>query len=181
MLVIVNVEPDSAVSRLIFLIDGLTERLGNAIAWLSFAMMLITFGIVALRYVIQSGNLVFFQESVIYLHATAFMLGAAWTLKRNGHVRVDVIYRKLDARAKSWIDSLGTLLFLLPVAVFLLLVSIEYVDRSWSIRETSAEPGGIPAVFLLKSLIPLMAILMILQAIAELLRNLLTLMEAERD
>lgn len=169
------------ISTTIKCIDRLTDRIGNAIAWLSFAMMLITCTVVTLRYLVQSGNLILFQETVIYLHATAFMLGAAWTLKRNGHVRVDVIYRKLGPRSRAWIDSLGTLLFLLPIAVFLLLVSLEYVDRSWSIRETSAEPGGIPAVFLLKSLIPLMALLMIVQGIAELLRSTLLLISDSGD
>ena len=160
---------------LVRLIDRFTEACGRVLAWFSFAMMLLTCAVVVLRYVLQGGNQVLLQESVIYLHACAFMLGAAWTLKRNGHVRVDIFYRTASVRVRAWIDSLGVLLFLMPMSVFLFWISIDYVGRSWSIHEVSPEPGGIPAVYLLKSLIPAMAALMILQGMAELLRNALTL------
>jgi len=119
----------------------------------------------------QDGNLIFLQEAVIYLHATLFMLASGWTLKRNGHVRVDVFYRQFSPRKKAWIDSLGILIFLLPICVLIFCTSLGFVALSWSIFERSADAGGIPLVYLLKTLIPTMAVVFALQAIAELLRN----------
>lgn len=153
-------------------IDVVTERLGKALAWLILAMMLIQFLIVVLRYMFNF-NSIPMQESVMYMHATVFLLAAAYTLKHDGHVRVDIFYRRLSARRKAWVDLFGTLFLLLPVMVFIITSSLGYVVKSWAIFEGSPESGGIPAVFLLKTLIPAFAALMILQAIAEILRNLL--------
>ncbi len=147
------------------------QAFGNLIAWLTPAMAAVTFLLVAMRYLIGAGNLIFIQETVIYLHAITFMLGAGWTLGRNGHVRVDVFYRRWSPRTRAWIDALGTLVFLFPVAVFILLSSLGFVGQSWAINESSAEAGGIAALYLLKSLIPLMALLLIFQGTLELVRN----------
>lgn len=160
-------------------VDQLNELIARALGWLTFAMVITTCTLVILRYLFNAGNLVFLQELIIYLHATTFMLGAAWVLKRDGHVRVDVFYRKTSERRKAWINSLGTLVFLFPLAFFLLLSSHSFVERSWQLLESSPEPGGIPAVFLLKTLIPLMAALLILQGTAELIRNATTLVSEE--
>ena len=174
-------EEQKNLNSVIRILGCFTELCGRTLAWLSFAMMILTVIVVLMRYLFQSGNLIMLQEGVIYLHACAFMLGAAWTLKREGHVRVDVRYRNMSERAKAWVDSLGTLLFLLPVSVFLLWVSMDFVGRAWEIREVSAEPGGIPGVFLLKSLIPLMAGLMIIQGVYELLKNAFVLMRSDES
>jgi len=157
--------------KLAGLADRCNQLVGHAVMWLTLLMMLTTVAIVLLRYVFQAGNLIFLQESVIYMHSACFLLGAGWTLGRGGHVRVDVFYRRWSARSRAWIDALGTLVFLFPVAFFILLSSFDFVGQSWAIGETSAEPGGIPALYLLKTMIPAMALLLILQGLAELIRS----------
>ncbi|WP_447530319.1 TRAP transporter small permease subunit [Vreelandella sp. TE19] len=155
--------------RLLRALDGLTEGVGRAIAWLVIVMMLVQFAIVVLRYVIGTNSIVM-QESVMYMHAAVFMLGSAWTLKHDGHVRVDIFYRKLSSRARAWIDFLGTLFLLIPVALFIAIGSVHYVASSWAILERSPN-GGIPAVYLLKTLILVMVGLLLLQAVAQLIRQ----------
>lgn len=152
-------------------LNSFTELIGRLVSCLLLFMMFVTCMVVAMRYFFQAGNIVFLQESVSYMHAAAFMLGAAWTLKNNGHVRVDIFYRRMNLVSRAWIDALGALLFLLPFSTFLLFASFEFVGRSWSIREASGDAGGIPYVYVLKTLIPTMCVLLILQGIAELLRN----------
>ncbi|MGB1140357.1 MAG: TRAP transporter small permease subunit, partial [Halioglobus sp.] len=115
------------------------------------------------------------QESVIYMHGALFLLGAAYALKVGAHVRVDIFYRNFSARAKAWINSLGGIVFLLPLCAFIAGSSWNYVAESWAMREASPEPGGIPAVFILKTLIPAAAINLALQGAAEVLRNALFL------
>ena len=101
-----------------------------------------------------------------------FMLGIAFTLKDKGHVRVDVLYERLPIKARISIDLLGHLLFLIPVSVFILWTSIDYVQFAWSLKETSSQPGGLPGVYLLKTIIPMMASLLLLQGLAEILKGL---------
>ncbi|MFT5484151.1 MAG: TRAP-type mannitol/chloroaromatic compound transport system permease small subunit, partial [Halieaceae bacterium] len=160
----------SWITELVSLIDRITVYTGKALAWLGLAMALLTASIVLLRYGFGLGSIAM-QEATIYMHACLFMLGAAYTLKTNSHVRVDIFYRKFSPRTRSWVNCLGTIVFLMPLCAFLVGVSWDYVTNSWAIREVSAEPGGLPAVFLLKSLIFLMAANLGAQALAELLRN----------
>ncbi|MDR5866384.1 TRAP transporter small permease subunit [Halomonas koreensis] len=164
----------SALPRLVDRLDRLSEWLGRGLSWLVLAMMLIQFLIVVLRYAF-SVNSIPMQESVMYLHAAVFMLAAGYTLRHDGHVRVDIFYRAMTARRKALVDLAGTLLLLTPVMVFVILVSLGYVGKSWRILEGSPESGGIPGVFLLKTLIPLFAGLMLLQGLVEAWRNLLIL------
>ncbi len=168
-------------NRIIQLVDSANDWLARLLGWALIAMVLTTCVLVLLRYLANAGNLVFLQELIIYLHATSFMLGAAWVLKCDNHVRVDVFYRRASARRKAWVNALGNLVFLMPLAVFLLLSSHSFVARSWQFMEASPEPGGIPAVFLLKSLIPAMALLLLLQGAVELARSALTLIDAASE
>jgi TRAP-type mannitol/chloroaromatic compound transport system permease small subunit len=161
-------------------INGFTDATGRALSWLLLAMMLLNCLVVILRYGFDQGS-IFLQESVSYLHASVFMLGAAYALKHGAHVRVDIFYRRFSPRSKAWIDSLGTIIFLIPLCGYLLMSSWQFVLQSWQIREISPEPGGIPAVFLLKTLIPLMAANLSLQALAGLIGNLLTLTETAAE
>jgi TRAP-type mannitol/chloroaromatic compound transport system permease small subunit len=163
---------------LIRTIDSYTERCGLLLAWLCLAMTLVTCGVVLLRYGFGIGS-VASQESVTYMHASLFMLAAAFTLKRGSHVRVDIFYRTFSPRGQAWINSMGAIVFLLPFCVFTIGISWQFVGDAWAIREASAEPGGIPAIYLLKTLIPLLALNLGLQGIAELLRNALLLVEEE--
>jgi len=155
-------------------LDLASEWLGRSLSWLILAMMLIQFLIVVLRYVF-SFNSIAMQESVMYMHAVVFMLAAAWTLKHDGHVRVDIFYRAMTPRRKALVDFCGSLFLLLPVMVFVILSSTGYVSKSWRIFEGSPDSGGIPGVFLLKTLIPLFAGLMIMQALVEMCRHVLIL------
>ncbi|WP_232059327.1 TRAP transporter small permease subunit [Kineobactrum salinum] len=143
-------------------IDSFTEVCGRLLTWLVLAMALLTAAVVVLRYGFNTGSIMA-QETVTYLHGCLFMLGAAYTLKHDGHVRVDIFYRELGPRGQAWVNCLGGVLFLLPLGMFILLISWDYVAASWLIRETSPEPGGIPAVFLLKTLLPLLALNLLLQ------------------
>lgn len=130
-------------------------------------MVLAMFFIVMMRYVFDWGSIAF-QESVTYMHALVLMLGAAYTLKHGGHVRVDIFYRQAPERTQGWVDSFGIIFLLLPTCAFILWVSWDYVAASWSLREASREAGGLPIVYLLKSLMLLAALLLLLQSVAEL-------------
>lgn len=157
-------------------IDAITDYSGLALAWLSLGMAILTAVIVLLRYGFNLGSITA-QEAVIYMHGCLFMLGAAYTLKTDGHVRVDILHQNFSTRTRAWVNSIGGIVFLLPLCVFIFGVSWNYVIESWAIRESSPEPGGIPAVFLLKSLLPLMALNLLLQGVSEILRNALILVE----
>lgn len=159
-------------------IDAFTDQCGRLLAWLTLGMALVTTLIVILRYGFNIGSIMA-QESVIYMHGALFLLGAGYALKTGAHVRVDIFYRSFSARGKAWINCLGGIVFLLPLCAFILASSWDYVVESWGMRETSPEPGGIPAVYLLKSLIPLAAINLALQGIAEILRGALLLAQDE--
>ncbi len=159
-------------------IDAFTEITGRVLAWLCLAMALLTTVIVLLRYGFDLGS-VAAQEAVSYMHGSLFMLGAAYTLKTGGHVRVDIFYQHFSARTQAWVNALGGIVFLLPLCAFIVGISWNYVAESWAIMERSPEPGGIPAVFLLKSLIPVMAINLFAQGLAEVLRSTLVLVEGD--
>jgi TRAP-type mannitol/chloroaromatic compound transport system permease small subunit len=155
----------------ISVLDGLSQRLSHIIGWLPLLMALLTVLVVVLRYGFGVGAIAA-QESVIYLHGTLFMLGASCTLHMGGHVRVDVFYQRFTPRIKAWIDALGHVMFTLPLCALIGFTSQDYVIESWVARETSPEPGGIPAVFLLKTLLPIMAALLALQALSEIIKAL---------
>lgn len=154
--------------------DTLNEAVGRAVAWLTLAMVAVTFAIVLLRYLFDTGWIAV-QESVTYMHALVFLLGASYTLKHDGHVRVDILYRRQSLRGQAWIDLAGTLLLLVPVSISILWLSWEYVSVSWSLREGSQETGGLPGVFLLKTAIPVMAILLLVQGLSQAIRSMLLL------
>jgi TRAP-type mannitol/chloroaromatic compound transport system permease small subunit len=135
------------------------------IRWLTLAMVVLTMGIVLLRYAFGSGS-VFIQESIMYMHGVLFMLAIPMGIAENSHVRVDIIYSNLSETKRAVIELLGHWLFLLPVAGFIFFISFTYVENSWRITERSSEVGGIPGVFLLKTLLPITAALMFLQGLA---------------
>jgi TRAP-type mannitol/chloroaromatic compound transport system permease small subunit len=163
--------PDNRVRWL----DAIAECTGTTIAWLTLAMVLVTAWVVLMRHVFGLGSIAL-QESVTYMHAAVFMLGAAYTLKHGGHVRVDIFYRRSSVRYRAWVDALGSLLFTLPLMVFIGIGSWDFVFESWRIKEGSTDSGGLAWVYCLKALLPLMALSLGLQAVAELIRNLLVLM-----
>jgi TRAP-type mannitol/chloroaromatic compound transport system permease small subunit len=150
-------------------IDRLTTSVGWAVAWLALAIVLLQFALVVARYLFGLGS-IWLTETVIYAHATLFLLAAAWTLRAGGHVRVDIFYAEASARTKAIIDLIGAALLLLPFALVLVWLSVPYAARSWAILERSQESSGLPLVFLLKTLIPAFALLMALQGIAQAIR-----------
>ena len=164
-------------NRIVNYLDAVNEWIGSSVSWLTLVMMFITCLIVVARYVFNLGSIAL-QETVMYMHGMVFMLGIGYTLKHQGHVRVDIFYEKLSIRKKALIDLFGTLVFLLPIGLFILLCSLNYVYFSWSLSESSAQPGGLPGVFLLKTLIPLMAFLLVLQGLAEIGRSIILLTKA---
>ena len=151
-------------------IDSLNNFLCRLVSGFTLLMVLITFLIVVLRYGFNLGWIAM-QESVMYLHGMVFLLGAAHTLRVNEHVRVDIFYRRFSPKNQAKVDIFGSLLLLMPVNIFIFMVSYQYVMRSWRVLEASQEAGGIPGVFLLKSLILIFAFTMLLQGIAEVMRN----------
>ena len=153
-------------------IDCFTEWTGRLIAWLTLAMMVLTCTVVVMRYFLETGSIAM-QESVTYLHSFLFLLGAAYTLKRGGHVRVDILYQRFTPRIQALVDAIGTLLFLIPVCLLILIVCWDYVINSWAIQEVSKEARGLAGVYLLKSLLLVMPITLLLQGLAEFIKNLL--------
>jgi TRAP-type mannitol/chloroaromatic compound transport system permease small subunit len=157
-------------------IDRLTAAVGRAAAWCVVFVVVVQFAVVLLRYALGVGS-VRLTESIIYAHAALFMLAAAWTLQENGHVRVDVFYADASPRRKALVDLLGALILLLPFCLALAWLALPYVARSWAILERSRETSGIPAVFLLKTLIPAFALLMALQGVSQAIRAIAVLRE----
>jgi TRAP-type mannitol/chloroaromatic compound transport system permease small subunit len=146
-------------------LDRVALVTGRLTAWLALVLVLVTFSVVVLRYAFQIGSIAL-QESILYLHASLFLLGAAYTLKMDAHVRVDIFYRHMSEKNRALVDLLGTLVLLLPVCLFLLWISADYVANAWALREGSRETGGLPFVYLLKTLIPISGGLLIIQGIS---------------
>jgi len=155
-------------------IDRLNSAIGRAAGGCALAIVLLGFAVVLMRYVLGIGS-IWLQESILYAHAALFLLAAAWTLKEGGHVRVDLFYAEAAPRTRAFIDLLGAILLLLPFCAAILYFSVPYVARSWAILERSPEASGLPLVFLLKTLIPLFALLMALQGVAQIAKALAVL------
>lgn len=169
----------STTHNLIEFLEGVNSVVGKSVRWCAVVMVLLQFAIVLLRYVFGI-SFIFLSETVLYLHAALFMLGAGYTLLVDSHVRVDIFYAQLKSRQKSIVNILGIALLLLPSMMVLLFYSWPSVWRSWSILEGPISVGGIPASFLLKTLIPLFCVLIIIQGLACLLKEWLSLMQTSR-
>lgn len=161
-------------------IDRLTAAVGRLATWCSLYVVIAEFAVVAMRYLFGLGS-IRLQESVLYAHAALVMLAAAWVLQADGHVRVDVFYTRAAPRTRALIALFGAIVFLLPLAIVLIFVAVPYVGRSWSIFEGSPQPSGLPFVYLLKTLIPLFAVLLGLQGLAQGIRAALRLSGSSRQ
>lgn len=150
-------------------IDAFSEALGKILGWLAVAVVILMTSTVLLRYGFNLGSIAL-QESVIYLHAIVLLFGAGFTLKHNEHVRVDLFYAKFSAVKKAWVNLLGGLLLLLPVNIFIITMSWSFVMDSWTIMESSSESGGLAFLYLLKTCIPVFAVLLMLQGISEMIK-----------
>lgn len=143
---------------------------GRTVSWLTLFMVLITFFVVILRYVFDTGAIAL-QDSINYLHAMVFLIGASWTMQQEAHVRVDIFYTKFSTRSRAWVNFLGSVLLLFPVMCFITWVSWNYISTSWSVLEGSREAGGLEGVFLLKSLIIVFTALLLLQGIVQIITS----------
>jgi TRAP-type mannitol/chloroaromatic compound transport system permease small subunit len=156
------------------LIDALNDKVGHFISWLTTLLVVIVCYDVFTRYFLRSSS-VAVQELEWHIFAEIFLLGAAYTLKQDNHVRVDVFYCRLSPRGKALIDLFGGLIFLIPFALLIIWASQGFISLSWSVQETSPDPGGLPYRYLLKTMIPAGFALVLLQGIAESLRAFFTL------
>ena len=158
------------------LLDRISSATGRAASWLTLLMVVGTFVIVVLRYALDAG-FVWLQEAVTWMHAMVFMLGAAYTLKREEHVRVDIFYREMSRQKQALVNLFGVGLFVVPICLFFVLESYEYVRISWIIREVSRDSGGLPYPFIpiLKSLLIVMPIAVLLQSVSLTLHSIVQL------
>ena len=154
--------------------EAVNLHVGNTVRWCGLLMLILQFIIVLLRYVFGI-SYIFLNEGVLYLHATFFMLGAGYTLLVDKHVRVDIFYSYRSMRGRAAIDLFGHFVFLLPSMTILFFYTWPTVRSSWQILEGPISVGGIPASFLLKSLMPVFCVLLIIQCLANLLKDLITL------
>ena len=157
-------------------IDRISMATGKAASWLTLLMVVVTFVVVILRYAFDTG-LIWLQESVTWMHAVVFMLGAAYALQQEAHVRVDIFYRDMSDIRRAWVNLFGVVAFIFPLGVFFVAESFDYVSASWRIREVSREAGGLPFPFvpLLKSALIVMPVAVMLQGVSMALRSLSTL------
>lgn len=158
--------------------NRLQNAIGKLVAWGTLSLVVITALVVILRYGFETGSIAL-QESIMYNHAILFMLGIAYTYLHDEHVRVDVFYSNFSARKQHWIDLLGSVFFTIPITVYIFWASADYIAASWAINEGSAEAGGLGYVYLLKTLIVIMASLLLLQALAVIAQSILKLQGAK--
>ena len=157
-------------------LERINQVIGHTLCWAALGMLLLQFMIVLLRYVFGY-SFIFLDEGVLYFHATLFMLGAGYTFLVNAHVRVDIFYSGMSPRNNAFVDIFGHLFLLTPALLVLVWYSWPYVHGSWAILEGPISVGGIPASFLLKSLIPAYCALLLAQGLAALIRDVLRLKE----
>lgn len=157
--------------RYVAFIDACNDKIGKLVGWLSTLMVLIVFYDTVMRYAFNKGN-VGLQEMEWHLFAIIFLIGAAYTLKEGGHVRVDILFIHFNKKTKAWVDMMGSLIFLIPFCIMVIYSTQKYVGNSWAVREISPDPGGLPARYLLKAMIPTGFFLLILQGFSEMFKNL---------
>ncbi|HCV45655.1 MAG TPA: C4-dicarboxylate ABC transporter permease [Deltaproteobacteria bacterium] len=160
----------SYIERTVYFIDSINDWVGRAISWLLVVMVLNVFLVVVLRYVFSFGA-IWMQELYVWSHAIVFLMGAGYTLLHKGHVRIDLIYRSASNKYKSLIDLLGSVFFALPVIYVIFIKSLPMVERSWKVLEKSAEAGGLPGLFLFKTVLLVFPLLFGIQFISLALKS----------
>jgi len=160
---------------LVRFIDSVNLKVGKAVSWLSFSLLLLVVFDVVMRYVFKK-SFVAVQEADWHIFAVFFLIGGGYTLFRDSHVRVDIFYQKMSARLQAWINLLGVLLFLLPGCYLVIKTSSKFAWTSWLIREASADPGGLPGRYLLKAVVAVAFVLIAFQGISMGLKSLMTLL-----
>ncbi len=160
------------------LIDDLNEWIGRGAAFVTLGLVVVVFTDVIMRYLLNT-SFVFVQELEWHLFALIFLVGAGYTLRHDGHVRVDIIYQRLTPAARAWVNLVGVTLFLLPGCTMVIITSFKFFYNSWSILEGSPDPGGVPYRFLIKGGIPVGFSLLLVQGLSLGVHSLLTILDKE--
>jgi TRAP-type mannitol/chloroaromatic compound transport system permease small subunit len=161
-------------------IDALNTWVGRFVAWATAVVVVVVFVDVVMRYAFNT-SFVFTQELEWHLFAFIFLMGAGYTLLRDGHVRVDIFYQRLSPKSQAWINLIGVLLFLIPGCLMIIVTSRTFVYNAWSVMEGSPDPGGIPYRFLLKACIPAGFVLVLLQGLSMGIKSLFTILGREEE
>jgi TRAP-type mannitol/chloroaromatic compound transport system permease small subunit len=159
-------------------IDKLNTWVGHVVAWATAVVVVVVFIDVVMRYAFNI-SFVFTQELEWHLFAFIFLMGAGYTLLKDGHVRVDIIYQRCSPKTKAWINFLGVIFFLIPGCYMVIATSLNFVYNAWVVMEGSPDPGGIPYRFILKSFIPAGFVLILLQGLSLGGKSLLTILGKE--
>lgn len=154
------------IEKCVTIIDSISDKIGHLVGWLTTLMVLIVFYDTVMRYAFNKGN-VALQELEWHLFAVVFLIGAAYTLKEGGHVRVDILFINFSKKTKAWVDLIGTLILLIPFCIMLMFATQKFIGNSWAVKEISPDPGGLPARYLLKTMIPLGFFLLLIQGLSE--------------
>lgn len=161
-------------------VDQLSEKFGYLVSWLTTLLVITVFYDVIMRYVFKNGSIAV-QELEWHIFSVIFLLGAAFTLKREGHVRVDILYTRFSARTKAWINFVCTFVFLIPFALMIIYSTGPFIVNSWAVREISPDPGGLPFRYALKAMIPAGFILLVVQGISQAFKSLLIITGDDRE
>jgi len=169
------------ISRLQKVIDGLSEWTGHLIAWLVLGLVLLVTYDVAMRYFFRSGSIAV-QELEWHLFAVIFLLGAAYTFKHDDHVRLDLFYKSrfMDDYRRALLNLIGGVFLLVPFCLLIIISSWPFVSQSYIHLEGSPDPGGLPYRWLLKASIPLGFVLLLIQGIADILKNLIRILDRSK-
>ena len=167
------------IEKFVNLIDNVSDKIGQMVGWLTTLMVLIVFYDTVMRYAFNKGN-VALQELEWHLFAVVFLIGAAYTLKEGGHVRVDILFVNFSKKTKAWVDLIGTLVFLIPFCIMVIMATQKFIGNSWAVREISPDPGGLPARYLLKAMIPAGFFLLLIQGLSEAGKCLMTIFGHEQ-
>ncbi len=158
--------------KLVNVLDAINEFAGRLCSWATLFMVILICIEVVFRYLF-SKSIIWMVELEIYFFAASFLLASGYALKYDKHVRVDVFYSNWSPQKKAWTNLFGCLFFLIPWCIIAILGSYKYALISWRIGEVSQQPGGLPAVYLLKSIVVIGFVLLLLQAISLSLRSIL--------
>ena len=167
------------IEKFVKVIDTVSDKIGRMVGWLTTLMVLIVFYDTVMRYAFNKGN-VALQELEWHLFAVVFLIGAAYTLKEGGHVRVDILFINFSKKTKAWIDLVGTFVLLIPFCIMIVMSTQKFIGNSWAVREISPDPGGLPARYLLKAMIPTGFFLLIIQGLSEAGKCLMTILGYEQ-
>jgi TRAP-type mannitol/chloroaromatic compound transport system permease small subunit len=162
------------------MINRINDRVGRITTICTLLMVVMTVIDVTLRYLLRSGS-VAVQELEWHMFGFVFLMGAAYTLLHNEHVRVDIFYSRMSPIGRAWVDLFGSLIFCIPLSVLIIWTSIPFVLSSWQFLEGSPDPGGLPARFILKSAIPVGFFLVALQGLSMAAESLLRILDGESE